>query len=422
MPHKLFIGSIPGDTDADDLLSLFRQHANVINVTLAYEKKNKTALCKGYGFALCPSEADLQALLSLKDQLFYRDRLISLREFQVGSQLRENRLAFNMRRIFVGNVPDGINVKDLESLFSSFGDIANIYFVKGDQSDGARFGYIVYQDIEAAQRVLASKQRFFIRRQQLRVEEFGGKRAFALKQKPIPPTRKHLTKKTLQGDDEERTELSKYEQRSASSEVSHSVVLRTIINDGAFKLADSKATKAILHRKDKECAKPHLINGVQRNKNSPRVAASNSSHQYLDHKLTPSTPAKDTSSLIRDANRPQRRTDVYVSNSRATVSTGGEQLRRIYKRKPTAEVCETHHKSCCTVSESNPFSLTLLSINRQSPKIDQNHCNSDNLRFNISMYHLSTKQTQFSATSPSNSKAVQHSHATPNNATCTAYK
>ena len=136
MPHKLFIGSIPGDTDAADLLSLFRKHANVIKVTLAFEKKKKkTALCKGYGFALCHSEADLQTLLSLKGRLFYRDRQISLREFQVGSQLRDNRLAFNMRRIFVGNVPDGTTVKDLESLFSSFGDIANIYFVKGDESD-----------------------------------------------------------------------------------------------------------------------------------------------------------------------------------------------------------------------------------------------------------------------------------------------
>ena len=411
MPHKLFIGSIPGDTDAADLLSLFRKHANVIKVTLAFEKKKKTALCKGYGFALCHSEADLQTLLSLKGRLFYRDRQISLREFQVGSQLRDNRLAFNMRRIFVGNVPDGTTVKDLESLFSSFGDIANIYFVKGDESDDARFGYVVYQEIEAANRALASKDKFYIRRQLLRVEEFGGKRAFALKQISSTPKCQLLANKTARVDDEQQTGLSKHEERSPSSEVDLAVNTRTGI-DGAINLTDAKVCQSVLHRQERECLKSHLINGAKQNKYFPRAASSYCGRQDLYNKLAPSTPAKQATSSIQLANRPQRIIDVCVVDSTASVSTGGDHLRRIANKELTTEVAEMQNKSSCTVSEYKPHSLSTLYSHRELSMIEQNHRKPDNIRFNISFYLQGKKQTPFSAISPANSNPQLHSLTT----------
>jgi RNA recognition motif-containing protein len=189
-----------------------------------------------------------------------------------------------MRRIFVGNVPDGTTVEDLETLFSDFGDIANLYFVKGDQMDGSRYGYVVYDQIDAAQRVLASKDRFYIDRQQLRVEEFGGKRAFTLKQKPGPSVAP-ASKKLPRDPADELTRRSKPEERSLSSEIVLAVDLLEGI-DGALNLAAAQATKTISHRKVKECSKSHLINVVNQNKSILGAAASNSSCNILDSKFT----------------------------------------------------------------------------------------------------------------------------------------
>jgi RNA recognition motif-containing protein len=396
MPPKIFIGSIPGDTNPEDLLRLLRQHATVIRVSLAFEKKKKASLCKGYGFALCQSEADLQALLSLKDRLYYRDRLISLREFEVGSQLREHRLAFNMRRIFVGNVPEATSIEALHGVFARFGAINNIYFVKGDQVDGCRFGYVVYEEVEAARRALDSREGFFIGPQLLRVEEFGGKRAFVLKQKSglAPESQKKnsrdqpnkpIHKKRTRDEDEEPTDRSKLDARSVCSDG----LLPTAPQkgkDGTLNLAAGQAAKTVSRRKPRQCAKSGLINDVSRDNRSSGAAASDGSHGYLGNKKSPPIITEGTTSTsIQTPYRQQRLTEACVEKTKSPVSTGFIPFHQTSprQRQPIAGDCDQKFTSNCIVSESHSASLTLLSFQRDASKIAQNHKNPANLRFNV---------------------------------------
>jgi RNA recognition motif-containing protein len=181
MSYKLFVGSVPGNAKSGDLLSLFRSHANVTKVKLAMDNKKK--LCKGHGFVVCASQKDLDQLLQVRDKLFYRERLISLREFQKGSKLIENRVEFNRRRIFVGNVPRDSEAEDLAKIFSVHGEIEKIYLVAKEGLDGFRYGYVVYKSVDSADQVISISDTFFLKNAQLRVELYGGKNSNRIKPK-----------------------------------------------------------------------------------------------------------------------------------------------------------------------------------------------------------------------------------------------
>ena len=177
MVHKIFIGSIPGDADPDKLLEMLKKHADVQKVKLEYQKKNGVKICKGFGFAVCSSQKEVSKLLQNQANLFFRDRLVSLRQFQAGDQLKENRVDFNVRRIFVGNVPESTKETQIKDIFSPHGQIENVYFVKNSESDGNKYGYIVFTDPASASSALSASTPFLLEGNPLRVEEFGGKRA-----------------------------------------------------------------------------------------------------------------------------------------------------------------------------------------------------------------------------------------------------
>lgn len=413
MPPKIFIGSIPGDTKPEDLLQLLRQHASVIRVSLAFEKKKKASLCKGYGFALLQSEADLRALLGLKDRLYYRDRLISLREFEVGSQLREQRLAFNMRRIFVGNVPEGTSIEALHEVFARFGAINNIYFVKSDQVDGCRFGYVVFEEVEAARSALDSREGFFIGPQLLRVEEFGGKRAFTLKQKSglAPEPQKKLSrdqanepihKKRTRDEDEAPTDRSKLDAKSICSDGPPNAPPKG--KDRTLNLAAGQAAKTVSHRKPRQCAKSGLITDVSRDHRSSGAAACGGSLGFLGKNFSaPKITEGTTSASIQTPYRQQRLTEACVEKTKKSVSTGFIAFHRTSprQREPITGAVGQKFTSNCIVSESQSASLTLLSIQRDAPKIEQNHKKPANLRFNICRkFQQSTRHANFRQSAP----------------------
>jgi RNA recognition motif-containing protein len=157
----------------------------VTKVKLAMDNKKK--LCKGHGFIVCASQKDLDQLLQTRDKLFYRERLISLREFQKGSKLIENRVEFNKRRIFVGNVPRDSEAEDLAKIFSVHGEIEKIYLVAKEGLEGLRYGYVVYKSVESADRVISISDTFFLKDSRLRVELYGGKNSNRIRPKREEP-------------------------------------------------------------------------------------------------------------------------------------------------------------------------------------------------------------------------------------------
>jgi RNA recognition motif. (a.k.a. RRM, RBD, or RNP domain) len=189
-PIKVFVGSIPANTDEKELLVFLRSHANVLSLTLAKAKKiaqkdessavsgrkaaKGPARCKGFGFATCATQLDADALLSLDSQLRLGDRVLTFRHFKEGQDLRRDVDNFNARRLFIGDIPAAASVAELKQVFSCFGGVHNLYLVNDDQSRKSKFGYVIYDSLEAADLALeaASAKRVQVGARPLRVERF----------------------------------------------------------------------------------------------------------------------------------------------------------------------------------------------------------------------------------------------------------
>ena len=133
--------------------------------------------CLGYGFAVCQAKEDMDALLAQANQIRYKGRYITLREYKVGSKLKEDKKQFNQRRLFIGNVPQNIKALELREVFAKYGRIENIYFVDQSVQQNYKYGYVVFHDESSANKVLNEKVTICVGNTRLRVESFGGKKA-----------------------------------------------------------------------------------------------------------------------------------------------------------------------------------------------------------------------------------------------------
>lgn len=154
------------------------QHARIQGVVLASDKNAQgLEYCLGYGFAVCQAKEDVSALLAQSSRLTYRGRFITLREYKVGSKLKEDKKQFNLRRLFIGNVPQETSSAEIADIFERFGSIENVYFVNQNKEQSYKYGYIVFHDEKAAERALSDTRGVQIGDFKLRVEYFGGKKS-----------------------------------------------------------------------------------------------------------------------------------------------------------------------------------------------------------------------------------------------------
>ena len=175
---RVFVGCIPGNTVASELLELFNQYARVASINLALDTNSANEqFCLGYGFALCHTREDMLKLLECSNMIWYSGRLITLREYKVGSKLKDDKKLFNQRRLFIGNIPNSVSLFQLRSMFNLFGQIENIYTVDQSQGHDFKYGYIVFQDEAAANSALQGMQNTSISGHKLRIEFFSGKKS-----------------------------------------------------------------------------------------------------------------------------------------------------------------------------------------------------------------------------------------------------
>lgn len=176
--YRVFIGCIPGDSSEAELASLLGEYARVSAVSLARDiNRHQQQYCLGYGFAVCPSREDKRALISHANDVCYRGRFITLREYKSGRRLKEDKQDFNLRRVFVGNIPARTSNTSLEKLFSRFGEVETVYSVDQSAKKLFKFGYVVFCDKHAAALTVQNKHEFVVDGHALRLEYFNGKRS-----------------------------------------------------------------------------------------------------------------------------------------------------------------------------------------------------------------------------------------------------
>jgi RNA recognition motif-containing protein len=173
-PIKVFVGSIPANTDEKDLLHFLLRYVNVLSISLAKNKtKAKQNSCKGFGFITCKSEQDFEALLALNSQVCYRGRFLTFREFKTGADLQQEISSFNERRLFVGNICPSVQPEDLADVFKQFGPTENVYLVNDELSKKSKFGYVIMKNIRDADSILKHGPCLFLKGRLLKLERFN---------------------------------------------------------------------------------------------------------------------------------------------------------------------------------------------------------------------------------------------------------
>ena len=171
--YRVFVGSVPANTDRYHLLAFIRRYVKVLDLTLAISTKRKDeGKCKGFAFVACENEEDMLNLLELNSRLRYQDRILTFREFQTGKQLESEMVNFKERRIFVGNICPSVTVDDLRELFTKFGVIENVYLVNDEHSSNSKFGYVIMKRKKDADQVLDEMSEISLKGRKLKLDRF----------------------------------------------------------------------------------------------------------------------------------------------------------------------------------------------------------------------------------------------------------
>ena len=172
--QRVFVGSLPANTNKKELLDIMRQYADVKDITLAIgSNKNNEVVCKGFAFITCIKRAGVLELLRQNSILQYKGRNLTLREFKTGEQLHREMYQFNERRVFVGNICSTVQLDELWHLFSKYGPIENVYLVNDEGSKKSKFGYVIMKDSRDADLIVSQTWSMHYKGRLLKLSKFS---------------------------------------------------------------------------------------------------------------------------------------------------------------------------------------------------------------------------------------------------------
>ena len=138
---KIFIGCLPADTVQHHLKSYFNRFCRVACFKIKYRSNG---VCSGYGHFICtnPNKAVLQKLFNSTH--YYKDRDLECRPYLKGSALESYQKEFNMRRVYVKNLPPYMTDVELKQEFSKFGKVYRAYRANKPDKKGISFGFVIF--------------------------------------------------------------------------------------------------------------------------------------------------------------------------------------------------------------------------------------------------------------------------------------
>lgn len=148
----LFVGGLAHNITELDLHQYFSQFATVLSATLVRNKV--TGESRGFGFVSINSSLIANKLILQKNVICERRiecQLASGREDK--HRYKQN---MKLRKIFVSNIPFGVDNEMLEVIFCKFGRIHNSYIIQNTQTNTNQpYGFVEYVNVEDAQKLLA---------------------------------------------------------------------------------------------------------------------------------------------------------------------------------------------------------------------------------------------------------------------------
>lgn len=152
----IFIGCIPGQTRAEDLIKAYGHIGEIFNINL--KKKNNKA-GSGYGTFCTKSTELFKYLTSSPQQLLGRD--ITCRQYLSGEEKRKYLASLHNRRVFIKKLNLSWSDEKIFEIFKDFGNIERAYAIRTSSGDSKGFGYVNFACYEDAKAALERQQFLF---------------------------------------------------------------------------------------------------------------------------------------------------------------------------------------------------------------------------------------------------------------------
>ena len=147
---KVFVGGLSLKVTEPELREYLEQFGQVKTCEIALYKTNSS---KGYAFACFVTEAGRGKAIG--KQHYLKGKQFEVRMLLDSSQNTELLKEISKRKLFISNLRDFIKEKDLQDLFSSFGEIEEVLISRDPVTQLSKgFGFVVFKTIEGARQVL----------------------------------------------------------------------------------------------------------------------------------------------------------------------------------------------------------------------------------------------------------------------------
>lgn len=175
--YKVFVGGLPVRVDRDAIAEFFSTYGTVLNCKL--KKNQQTGRSLGFAYLTVKEKATYDRLLS--EPVSFQGRVIDVKPMwkkkELGDKLEEEK----KKKIFVSNLPQDLTNAELMAYFSKFGQVANAFIIKDPDTEGYKdYGYVVFRELAAIERVLSQSGSLNIAGQHLAVERSANAAQIAL--------------------------------------------------------------------------------------------------------------------------------------------------------------------------------------------------------------------------------------------------
>lgn len=143
---SIHVGCLPSNTTEQALWNYFSYFGLIINLQIEYRRKD---FCSGSASVTCGSEIVYQSILKYQGHEFLGRKIYCTRLLK-GKELVEQTQAFRSKRVYLSNIPYNLSDKDLEFIFSGFGEVENAYRIVSFAGKRMPFGYLTFKHQESS--------------------------------------------------------------------------------------------------------------------------------------------------------------------------------------------------------------------------------------------------------------------------------
>tara|TARA_B100001758_G_C18188399_1_gene493265 strand:+ start:112 stop:768 length:657 start_codon:yes stop_codon:yes gene_type:complete len=123
--YKVFVGNVPFKCEKEHFVDLFKNLDGYVDSDVI--RRYKSDVTRGFGFVSFDSVESAKVLLDIEEMNF-GDRVLRFSEYS--SRVKEPR----KNLVFVRNLPKTVNVENLKSTFSTFGEVKDCILNKNRES------------------------------------------------------------------------------------------------------------------------------------------------------------------------------------------------------------------------------------------------------------------------------------------------